>query len=50
MTIKETVINKPIYFGQKDLSSSGEGFEKDLVEKLIGEHLNDIRLKIEKAA
>jgi predicted ATPase len=47
VTIKETVINKPIYFGQEDLSSSGEGFEKDLVEKLIGERIVEIRLKIE---
>jgi len=47
VTIKETVIYKPIYFGQKDLSSSGEGFEKDLVEKLIGERIVDIRMKIE---
>lgn len=47
ISIRETVINKPIYFGQKDLSSSGEGFEKDLVEKLLGEQLAPIRLKIE---
>jgi predicted ATPase len=47
VTIKETVIYKPIYFGQKDLSSSGEGFEKDLVEKLIGEKNVEIRAKIE---
>lgn len=47
VTIKETVIYKPIYFGQKDLSSSGEGFERDLVEKLIGERITDIRTKIE---
>jgi len=46
ITIRETVIHKPIYFGQKDLSSTGEGFEKDLVEKLVGEKLNDIRAKI----
>ncbi len=47
VTIKETVIYKPIYFGQKDLSSSGEGFERDLVEKLIGERIVEIRTKIE---
>ena len=43
IAIRETVIHKPIYFGQKDLSSTGEGFEKDLVEKLVGEKLLDIR-------
>ncbi len=47
ISIRETVINRPVYFGQKDLSSSGEGFEKDLVEKLVGEKLNEIRLRID---
>jgi len=47
ISIRETILNKPVYFGQKDLSSSGEGFEKDLVEKLVGEKLYDIRGKIE---
>ena len=47
ISIRETVIHRPVYFGQKDLSSSGEGFEKDLVEKLIGEKLTDMRLRID---
>jgi chromosome segregation protein len=47
VSIRETVIRSPIYFGQKDLTSSGEGFEKDLVEKLVGESLYDIRRHIE---
>ncbi len=47
IAIRETIIYKPIYFGQKDLSSTGEGFEKDLVEKLMGEKLSDIRAQIE---
>jgi len=47
LAIRETIIHKPIYFGQKDLSSTGEGFEKDLVEKLVGEKLHDIRVQIE---
>ena len=34
ISIRETIIYKPIYFGQKDLSATGEGFEKDLVEKM----------------
>lgn len=45
VAIRETVIHKPIYFGQKDLSSTGEGFEKDLVEKLVGERLQEVRDK-----
>ncbi|GKS64257.1 hypothetical protein YTPLAS72_15610 [Nitrospira sp.] len=47
VSIRETVLTKPIYFGQKDLSSTGEGFEKDLVEKLVGEKLRVIRAGIE---
>jgi ABC-type cobalamin/Fe3+-siderophores transport system ATPase subunit len=46
VAIRETVIHKPIYFGQKDLSSTGEGFEKDLVEKLVGEKLLDTRERV----
>ncbi len=46
ISIRETVLHKPIYFGQKDLSSTGEGFEKDLVEKLVGEKLTSIRARI----
>lgn len=46
VAIRKTVIHKPIYFGQKDLSSTGEGFEKDLVEKLMGERLQETRENI----
>jgi len=44
----EAIINKPIYFGQKDLSNTGEGFEQDLIKKLIGNKLKDIQEEIEK--
>ncbi len=47
VSIRETILHKPIYFGQKGLSKTGEGFEKDLVEKLLGEHLYGIRFRIE---
>ena len=47
ISIRETILHKPIYFGQKDLSATGEGFEKDLVEKLVGEKLGGIRRRIE---
>jgi chromosome segregation protein len=47
ISLRETILYRPIYFGQKDLSASGEGFEKDLVEKLTGEKLRDIRIKID---
>ncbi len=47
VSVRETVLHQPIYFGQKDLSSTGAGFEKDLIEKLLGEALIPIRQKIE---
>ena len=47
VSIRETVLRSPIYFGQKDLSSTGEGFETDLVEKLVGEKLHAVRQEIE---
>ena len=46
VSIRETVLHKPIYFGQKDLSSTGEGFETDLVDKLLGSKLDEIRRNI----
>ena len=39
VSIRETILRKPLYFGQKDLSSTGEGFEKDLVENWSGRNL-----------
>ncbi|MDQ0457714.1 TrlF family AAA-like ATPase [Rhizobium paknamense] len=47
VSIRETILRSPIYFGQKDLSSTGEGFETDLVEKLVGEQLRVLRDDIE---
>ncbi len=47
VSIRETLLRRPIYFGQKDLSSTGEGFETDLVEKLVGEKLRVLRDEIE---
>jgi chromosome segregation protein len=46
INIRETVLHKPIYFGQKDLSNTGAGFENDLVEKLVGDKLADVRQNI----
>ena len=47
ISIRQTVVHKPVYFGQKDLSSTGEGFERDLVEKLVSERLTEIRSHID---
>lgn len=46
ISIRETILYKPLYFGQKDLSNTGDGFEKDLVEKLVGDKLLEIRQRI----
>lgn len=46
ISIRETVVWKPLYFGQKDLAAAGKGFGHDLVEKLIGDSLKPIRQKI----
>ena len=43
LSIDSTIIRKPLYFGQKDLSATGEGFETDLVEKLVARQLTDVR-------
>jgi DNA repair exonuclease SbcCD ATPase subunit len=43
VSIRETIIGNPVYFGQKDLSNAGKGFGKDLVEKLVGESLRSVR-------
>lgn len=47
VSIRETVIHKPIYFGQKDLSNTGGGFESDLVNKLLGSKLDEVRRNID---
>lgn len=46
VAIRETVVCKPLYFGQKDLSAAGKGFGQDLVEKLVGQSLKTVRAKI----
>jgi len=46
VAIKVTILREPMYFGQKDLSSTGEGFEKDLVNKLLGSKRDEALQKI----
>ena len=46
VSIRETIVAKPLYFGQKDLSAAGKGFGQGLVEKMVGEVLKAIRQKI----
>jgi len=42
-----SLLNKPLYFGQKDLSSYKDGYENDLINKFIGDKTKDIKSKIE---
>ncbi len=41
--ITETVVKKPLFFGQKELVPKGEGFERELIEKLLGARLDTVR-------
>ncbi|MEA1899619.1 MAG: histidinol-phosphatase, partial [Thermodesulfobacteriota bacterium] len=41
----DTVFKTPVYFGQKDLSNKNIDFEADLVKKLIGNKLENIKSK-----
>ena len=42
------LLNKPLYFGQKDLSSNfKDGYEKDLINKFIGDKTKDNKSKID---
>jgi hypothetical protein len=50
VSIQETVVTKPLYFGQKDLSAAGKGFGHDLVEKLMGDGLRIVQGKIAERA
>ncbi|MBC8184685.1 histidinol-phosphatase [candidate division KSB1 bacterium] len=42
----DTVFQKPVYFGQKDLSNKNIDFEADLVKKLIGNKLENLQARI----
>lgn len=48
ISINETILTNPLYFGQKELAASSDSFGPELVEKLIGNKLTEIRLQIEK--
>ena len=46
LKINETVIHRPLFFGQKELSGRSEQFDSSFVDKLIGDKLYDIRKNI----
>jgi predicted ATPase len=45
ISIRETVLRKPLFFGQKELAA-GKNSGKDLIEKLLGAKCDEIRRKI----
>ncbi len=47
ISLRETVLRNPIYFGQKDLSSTSIEFEKGLVERMLGDKLSHVRTQID---
>ncbi len=50
VSVNSTLLRAPLYFGQKDLAASGNGFGKDLVDKLIGPDLEKQRLDIQNSS
>ncbi|MDR1136301.1 MAG: AAA family ATPase [Clostridiales Family XIII bacterium] len=48
VSIRETVLNKPLFFGQKELAIAGKDSENALIEKLLGSKCDEIRLEITK--
>ncbi len=42
-----SILNNPIYFGQKDLSNYKDNFEQELIDKLIGDKTHGIKDRIE---
>lgn len=41
-----TIINNPLYFGQKDLSHTEDGYEINLLDKLLGNGLEEIKKEL----
>jgi len=46
LSIRETILNKPLFFGQKEIAAGNKGSEKDLIEKMIGTKCDEIRHQI----
>lgn len=44
----DSIIESPLYFGQKDLSNMNEGYELDLLNKLVGRDKDELKSEIGK--
>lgn len=47
LTINETILHKPLYFGQRELAANSNSAEKELIEKLLGNKCVSVRQRIE---
>ncbi|MCL2222754.1 MAG: AAA family ATPase [Oscillospiraceae bacterium] len=47
LTINETILHKPLFFGQRELAANSDGAEKDLIEKMLGNKCVGVRQRIE---
>jgi hypothetical protein len=43
----DAILQRPIYFGQKDLSNKNSDFENDLIKKIVGAQLTNIDRQID---
>jgi ABC-type cobalamin/Fe3+-siderophores transport system ATPase subunit len=48
VSIRETVLRSPLFFGQKEIPSAEKGSKKDLIEKILGTKCDDIRSEIDR--
>jgi len=46
ISVRETVLKSPLFFGQKEITAANKGSEKDIIEKLIGTKCDEIRHQI----
>ena len=46
ISIRETVLSSPLFFGQKEIASSDKGYEEEIIEKLISTKCDEIRGQI----
>lgn len=46
VSIQDTILRKPLFFGQKELVTAGKGAENELIEKLLGSKCDAVRRQI----
>ena len=46
VAIRESILGNPLFFGQKELATAGDGSQAALIEKLLGTKCNEARARI----